>query len=241
MEDTYRVLLIDDNGDLFAKEIEKRLDCYAQSMDIDRALKSLDKEYFVNRYECFLIDATYVSESGNSAIDFSEKFIQMYPAMRDKIKILLGSDVQYYLQNNASDGDMEAQVFLSRVRELPRILYNNKITSVISEIKLIASSKNIKIEEKLEEGPVSEELVTAAKKEIERLSKLKKLVLDNDISGNLDNTKIKVEDDRQLSKILKELAIKYFKMQHDLTHYAVLLDMYVKKIERKNESINKKR
>jgi len=235
-----RIILIDDMGDI----ISERLNSDLAGIYIDKSklntyfINNLEKNVFpYNEKVLVIIDATYVNDEIDvSALDVAEKIIQINP--NASIHVLLGADVNQYLQDRASNGDYQAKVFLSRVRALPHIVYggNNgnqaKITNIKNIIKAHAKKYNYKIEQRLPSGDVAPEILDKAKQQINILRTVKHNI-QTFTSTNLTLHEPTTEEERVLIGLLKDIDRLCIQFSHDSNNLLGLLSHIVKRTDNK--------
>lgn len=237
------IVLIDDMCDKVAQTLKEQLDgIYISEKNLTSYfIKNLENQSFLKRdSNLIFIDATYENKDlGVSAIDVAEKIGQINSDAN--MYVLLGADVNRYMQQMASGGDYDAKVFLSRVRALPHVIYGehkNKLDTISSLIFSHAKKTGYRVEKRLPQGEVSEDVFIKSKEALELLKNLKKSAkLFSEIPLTLPNPQ--TEDERVMVNLLKDSNDICMQFSHNLSNILLVLSYRVKMAGNQSSSEDK--
>jgi len=233
----FEIAIVDDNGEEIGKQIKSEIECYFCNMRLQNAL-NYD---WLDEYDLIFFDATY-REDGLQSIDIMERLLENKPEFRQKTIALMGNDIKEY---GRKSGDVEMNILIDRVNQLPNIVYGDgrgsKIEKMIRCIQREGRKKGIEIPKRLPKGTCGGELLGKVNPYIETFIKIleeeKSLIID--LKSDLEGFNPSNEHERRIIANAKEIERFFIDNYHKISQQLGNMDRYCKKAENKpGEEVN---
>ena len=200
-----KVGIVDDMADKLEKEIKSEIECIVRTLSLEDFEKKSPESF--NTYDILFIDATY-DNSRTDTITEVERLIKKEPELRDKIMIIIGTDVIDWGRHN----DPYIKKLVSRVQRLPNIIYGKpkgtKVELMIKHMQSIGKKKNIEVPKKLPKGVCDAHLLEQLTSKFEKIetSINEQRAIGLSIIEQLEGFEPKNEDERRIIARALELA-----------------------------------
>ena len=180
----FTILIIDDMGAEVAYVVDNRTLNQCRVFNITEITDGINYnlenpifDYEKNKY-CIFIDSSSVDpKTGDYAFAFAEKFISIYPHLKNRICVLVGKDIFEQKSKNSENGNIEDRNWVLRIQKLPHLIYTKKTSAITKHVQQVALSDGIEVQDRLAKENLPQETQEAVNALYTELKKLYDIVV----------------------------------------------------------------